>query len=300
MTRLVLALLSGTFFSLSNVFVRKGVRRTGETFSLIPIFLFIGTVLFAFLVLISGQAGRLVSISWLGISTLVGAGVIHFILGRIAAYSGIRLIGANRAVPVLSSSILIAALWGVLLLGEPITLSLVVAIVLIATGIVLIGTTSNSSEGKSGLPADSIVKGVLITLAGAVCWGTSPLLVKIGLKEVSSPLLATLISYIGAFIVIGFTLFYPTNKEKLRRLNRSSLVPIIIAAGAVATAQLLRYQALIYSPISLIEPIMQSANTLFIFPLSFLINRQIEAFNWKIIIGAIAIVTGVFLIFWIV
>ncbi len=299
MIGLVLALLSGFSFSISNIFVRKGVYRSGEAFSLIPIFAFMGTVFFGLPLFISGEVERLVSLSWLGVSALAGAGVIHFILGRMSAYTGIRLIGANRAVPIFSGSILIAVLLGIFLLGEPLTISLVLAVLLIVGGIILIGITGGSETGKSGMPGGSLVKGVLAALGAALCWGVSPMLVKIGLKEVGSPLLAAFVSYTAASVVIGVSLFHPRNNEKLRRLSRASLIPIIIAAITVSVAQILRYTALDYSPVSIVEPLAGSANNLLIFPLSFLINREIEAFSLRIILGAIAVVVGVFLMFWV-
>ena len=81
-------------------------------------------------------------------------------------------------------------------------------------------------------------------------------------------------------------------------MSRSSLIPIIIAAVATTIAQALRYIALDYTPISMVTPII-GTSTLFVFPLSFIINRQIEAFNLRIIMGGIATVAGVFLMFWI-
>jgi len=296
---LILALLSGFSFSLSNIFIRKGVHPSGEAFSLIPIFAFLGTVFFGIPLLISGEVEQLASLSWLGVSALAGAGILHFILGRISAYTGIRLIGANRTVPILTCSILIAALLGIFLLGEPLTISLVLAVLLVVGGIILISTRGNSKTEQSGMPRGFLVKGVLAALGGAICWGISPTLVKVGLKEVGSPLLATFVSYAASSIVIGVSLFSPRNSEKLRRLTRPAVIPIIIAAVAVSVAQILRYWALNYSHVSLVEPLIGSMNSLFIFPLSFLINRQIEAFNLRIIMGAIAVVVGVSLIFWV-
>jgi len=296
---LVLALLSGISFSTSNVYIRQGVHRSGEAFSIIPIFAFIGTVLFGILVFILGEAEHLAALTWLGVSVLVVAGVIHFILGRILAYTGIRLIGANRTVPIFSCSILIAALLGIFLMGEPLTYSIVAAVLLIIGGVILIGRTGNSASVKSSMHQNHLAKGVLMALAAALCWGVSPVLVKIGLREVGSPLVATFISYTASFVVISLSLFYPANSEKLRRLSRFSLMPIIYAAIAVAIAQILRYSALNFGHISAVEPTIMSTNSLFIFPLSFLINREIEAFNLKIILGAVAIVVGVCLIFWI-
>ena len=299
MIGLTLALLSGISFAVSNVYIRTGVHRSGEAFSIVPIFAFMGTLFFGLPLFISGEIKHLASLSWLGAGALVGAGVLHFILGRLLAYTGIRLIGANRTVPIFSCSILIAALLGIFLMGEPLTFSIVLAVLLIVGGIILIGSTGSSETGKSGMPGDYLVKGVLVALAAALCWGVSPVLVKIGLREVGSPLVATFVSYTAAFIVIGISLFYPRNNEKLRRLNRPSLIPIIYAGIAVAAAQIFRYTALNYSPISAVEPIMMSTNSLFVFPFSFLINRQIEVFNLRIIMGAIVIVVGVCLIFWV-
>jgi len=296
---LILALLSGFSFSLSNIFIRKGVHRSGEAFSLIPIFAFLGTVFFGIPLLISGEVEQLASLSWLGVGVLAGAGILHFILGRISAYTGIRLIGANRTVPIVTCSILIAALLGIFLLGEPLTVSLVLAVLLVVGGIILISTRGNSKTEQSGMPRGFLVKGILAALGGAICWGISPTLVKVGLKEVDSPLVATFVSYAASSVVIGFSLFSPRNSEKLRRLTRPAIIPIIIAAVAVSVAQILRYWALNYSHVSLVEPLIGSMNSLFIFPLSFLINRQIEAFNLMIIMGAIAIVVGVSLIFWV-
>jgi drug/metabolite transporter (DMT)-like permease len=64
-----------------------------------------------------------------------------------------------------------------------------------------------------------------------------------------------------------------------------------------ATAHLLRYIALAHSPVSLVAPLINSINGLLVFPLSFLINRKIETFNLRIILGAIAVIGGVLFIF---
>jgi drug/metabolite transporter (DMT)-like permease len=275
------------------------VYRSGEAFSILPIFALLGTVFFGFAVFISGEAEKLTSLSWVGISALAGAGIVHFILGRLTGFTGIRLIGANRAVPIFSGSVLVAVLFGIFLLGESMTVFRALAILLIVGGIILIGTTGNSEAGKSNLPRGILVKGVLAALAGALFWGASPTLIKIGLREVNSPLLATFISYSAAFIVVGASLIHPGNSGKLRRLSRPALISLVIGGIAVSVAQILRYTALVYSPVSMVEPLSGSTNSLFIFPLSFLLNRQIEAFNRKIILGAISIVVGVFFMFWV-
>jgi drug/metabolite transporter (DMT)-like permease len=295
---LVLALVSGFFYVSSTVFVRRGLHNSGESYSPVPIALFFGTVLIGISVLITGGFEQLSSLSWMGMWTLVGAGVIHFILGRMLGYIGIRLIGANRSVPISTSTVLMAVLLGVLILGEPMTFTLALAILFISGGVTLISTTRESKAEAANIPAGSMLKGVLVSLAAALCWGITPTLIKIGLRDIDSPLLGAFISYASSSVLIAISLLYPGNSEKLRRLSRASLVPFIIAAFATSAAQIFRYIAFGFSPVSLVAPLIW-ANSLFVFPLSFLINRRIEAFSMRAVIGAIAMVIGIFLIFWV-
>ena len=296
MIGLVLALAAGFIYISSVTFIRKGVHSSGESFSPVPIALFVGTVIIGLVVLASDGFEQLASLSWLALGSLVGAGVIHFILGRMLGYIGLRLIGANRTVPISASTVLVAVLLGVFFLGEPMTIALALAILLIMGGIILIGTSGSTRTDKSSMPAGSLVKGVLVSLAAALCWGVTPILIKIGLREIDSPLLGAFVSYAAASIIIGVSLLHPVNNKKLRRLSRASLVPFLIAAIATSVAQILRYSAINYSPVSLVVPIIW-ANSLFVFPLSFLMNRKIEAFNLRIVMGAVAIVAGIFMIF---
>jgi drug/metabolite transporter (DMT)-like permease len=46
----------------------------------------------------------------------------------------------------------------------------------------------------------------------------------------------------------------------------------------------------------MVSPLI-STSALFVFPLSFLINRKIETFHPRVIAGAMAVVIGIFLMF---
>ncbi|MFC1955449.1 EamA family transporter [Chloroflexota bacterium] len=296
MIGMLLALASGFGFSVEQVFVRKGAHRSGESFSPVVISLFLGVIVFGILVVISGEVNEMASLSWLGVSSLTGAGILHFLIGRMAAYTSVRLIGANRAVPIHSSNLLFAALLGIIFLKESFGVPLLLAILLISGGIILIGARRAPRATETNISRGTLTKGVLAALTSAICWSVSPLLVKIGLNEVGSPLLGTFISYIAASIIMGILVSYPGNNQRLRRLERTSLIPFTIASIAVSVGQLCRYVALDYTQISIAIPLIGSARALFTFPLSFLFNRQIESFNLRTMIGAISIVMGIFLL----
>lgn len=292
----VLALLAGFSFAASNVFIRRGVYRSGESFSPTPVSAFLGTVVFVIPVLVLGEGKAILSLSWVAAGSLAAAGVLHFVMGRYLAYTSFRLIGANRGTPIVTCYTLVGVLLGVFFLNEPVTVPLIIGLVLIIGGITLISTGGSSSALKQGTSTGSMIRGISSALGAALCWGVSPALVKIGLREVDSPWLAIFISYFAASLVAGGLLLFPENYRKVRRLNSASLVPIIMGAIATSAAQILRYFALDFSLISVVTPIL-GTQALFVFPLSFLINRKLETFNALIMIGAIAVVAGVFSIF---
>ncbi|MFC1972038.1 DMT family transporter [Chloroflexota bacterium] len=297
MIGLFFALGSAICFALANIYIRKAVYRTGEAYSGVIISLFLGTLVFGLWLFASGESIQLGSLSWMGVVSLAAAGIVHFLLGRSFSYIGIRLIGSNRVIPIQTCYIIIAAVLGIVFFGEPITVSFILALLLVTGGIIIISRTGQSGEGEQNLLRGALAKGILAALATAVCWGVSPVLVKFGLNELGSAPLATFISGLAATLVIGFTLFKPDNTEKLRRLDRMALGALLLASLTTAVAQIARYLALDYGTVGAVIPI-SATYALFFYPLSFIINRQIEDFSPRIIIGGLAVIAGIFLIFW--
>ena len=71
---------------------------------------------------------------------------------------------------------------------------------------------------------------------------------------------------------------------------------VLLGSVLVSIAQLCRNWALDYSTVSVVQPLV-SVSTLITIFLSFAMNRRIELFTWRVILGALLIVGGVFLIF---
>lgn len=75
-----------------------------------------------------------------------------------------------------------------------------------------------------------------------------------------------------------------------------SIIPPFQYRALQMGIRLLLYTALKYSPASVVTPI-RGTQVLFVFFLSFLVNRRIEVFTWKIFIGIVVTVLGTFLLF---
>jgi len=287
---LIITLLSAVVFAGGNVLTRKGVYHAGESFTGVFISIFVGVLFFALLTLFSGAWHRLLSLSWQGFTLLGVAGIIHFVLGRYLAYDCFRFIGVNRGSVILRSSNFYAVILGILFLKEPVTPFLVLAVLCVTAGVTLVSVERGDEVSK--LPS----RGVLAGLGGAFCWGTSGVLIKPVIEEIGSPLAAAFISYIAAFLVVAGFLFGRGQRKQLTQLHREALVPLVISAILIAVAQLLRYLALSYSPVSVVSPLI-GTSSLFVFFLSFLLNRNIEVFSWRVFIGIVVTVVGTFLFF---
>jgi uncharacterized membrane protein len=71
---------------------------------------------------------------------------------------------------------------------------------------------------------------------------------------------------------------------------------MLIAGVFTAAGQLLVFIALETSPANIISPLM-SIQILFVFFLSWLINRRLEIFSWKVALGMASTLVGTILLF---
>jgi drug/metabolite transporter (DMT)-like permease len=297
-TGLILALIAAVSFAAGIVMVRKTAGEAGESFSVTAISIFIGIPFFAIAILVSGEWSKLLNISWHALALLGSAGIIHFIIGRLLGYNSFRLIGANKATPFTMTNRFYTVLFSFLFLKETITLYIIFGVLCMFAGAALISTEKRSVAGKKERSLSrSEVKGILLALGAALCWGITPVLIKPGVEEIGSSSAGAFVSYATAAIVMGCLLLNQPRRKQLTQLPlKKSVLPMAVAGMFTATGQLLYYTALGQSPASVVTPLL-SIQILFIFFFSLLINRKIEVFTPKVILGMAATVAGTFLLF---
>ncbi len=294
---MILAIIAAVSFSAGIVLVRKTAGEAGESFSVTAISVFVGIPFFAIAIIASGEWSHLIGISWRAVALLGSAGIIHFIFGRLLGYNAFRLIGANRATVYTMTNRFYTVLFSALFLGEEITYYIVFGVLLMFAGAVLITLErKGGKEKRKGLSRDE-VKGILLALAAALCWGVTPILIKPGVAEIGSSSAGAFVSYCAATVAMGLLLLNGQRRKQLTQLPfKKSVLPMATAGAFTAGGQLLYYTALGMSPASVVTPLL-SIQVLFIFFFSFLINRRIELFTPKVFIGMGATLAGTFLLF---
>lgn len=286
----VLALLSGAVFAGMGVLIRRGTYQSEESTTATAICVFVGTPLFLFILPLTGDWNRLYSLSWQGFALLGIAGIMHFVLGRYLIFNSIRLIGANKTAAIARANILFAVIFGIAFLHEAVTALLILGVLCIMGGATLV--SFEKEEGAFKLQT----KGLLLVLGAALCIAISSVLVKSAMEETGSPYIATFVSYLAAFLLWTILLLQKEQRDQLFQLSRSSLFILSMAAILGLVGQLLRYAALNFSPISVVQPLIGTV-VLFTFFFSFMLNRSIDVFNWKVFLGIVVVGTGTFLLF---
>ena len=292
-----LALLGGLGHAGNSVFMRQAAFHTKETATSVFVNILLGTIVFSLVLGLSGNVSQLTTASWQALAALAGAGIVVFVLGRRLNYYSLKLIGANRGSPLLNSSTLVAVTLGITLMGERFTLGLALGVCFIVIGVVLVSTErSDSGTPDSATTKGDLVKGVAAGISAGILYGTGPVLAKIAIEEGNSPFTGLFISYVAALLLMLVPRLLSHKLPESIVFYRKAIVPMSIGAASSSIAQLFRYIALGYISVSVVVPLNSTA-TLFTILLSFIINRRIELFTLKIIVGAILVVGGVFLIF---
>jgi drug/metabolite transporter (DMT)-like permease len=294
----ILAIISALSFSAGIVIVRKASAAAGESFSVTVVSIFAGIPYFAIAVTLAGDWDKILMISGRALALLASAGVIHFIFGRLVGYSAYRIIGANKATPFIMTNRFYTILFSFLFLGESITYFIIGGVICMFVGAALTSWEEKSITEKierKGLSTD--MKGILLALAAALCWGTTPVLIKPGVEAIGSSFAGAFVSYSAATIVmLGLLMKKSLRQQVTHQSPVKSLSPMAMAALFTSTGQMLYYTALGKSPASVVTPLL-SIQIIFIFFLSWMINRRTEVFSWKVALGMAATLIGTFLLF---
>jgi len=183
------------------------------------------------------------------------AGFVHFGLGwTFLAASQVRL-GAARAGIVIGSVPLFGALLAALVLDEPLGPIALVGLVLVVAGVVVI-----AARRTTGAPQDrrDARVGLVAGLVTALCWSVSPLLIRRGLQDIESPLLAAGIGMTACALVYGSVVLGTVLRSRARLRTAPGSGRLLLVSGtAVGLAILLQWTAYDRAPVAVVLALLQ-------------------------------------------
>ncbi|MFQ6011100.1 MAG: EamA family transporter, partial [Nitrososphaerales archaeon] len=292
---IVFATLAALFFSLQGIANRKAVLDKevipGSFLSVAISIPFILPI-----ILWSGEIFTFFSTEPISILLLAIMGVIQYVGGRGLNTLAVKMIGNTRSTPIRETSLIHSVLFGIVLLNERVTLLASLAVVLILFGVMMASMSGEviPQSRSTNFRSSTLLKGILIGLVGASFWGFAPILIRSALPGVSSPIMATWISFI--FGTIAWTVILTGTRKVggIKRLGKTSIILFLVAGVMTVMAQLFRFSALGLEQVVFVVPLMVGINPIFNLILSAILIRKIEGINKFVIIGILASALGAF------
>jgi len=277
----LLALGGALLSAASTIFIRKGLRES-DPYSGFWINLVVGTISLWIAVAFTGGGGHA---SLKGALFFVCAGLIGTIGGRLLRFVSIERVGASIAAALINLNPFVSSGLAILLLGEHITMPIVVGTVVIVAGTMLFSISGQ----RLGVRPRHLVLPVL----SATCFGIVAVLRKLGLSDTSA-VVGSAINVTTAFV--AFTAFlFATGRRGIMVTRGWSLAHFVAAGLTENVGVFMNVVALSMGTVSVVTPLYGTAPIFVLFLAPFFL-REVERVRARVVVGTLLIVLGVYLI----
>jgi DME family drug/metabolite transporter len=282
-----LAIIAAFLYGLAMIMAQIGLKDT-DTFSgalISMIFSFIGSLfLFIYYVPISHFA------NW-GLIYFIIAGLSGPCIGRFLLFIGINRVGGSIASTLYSIKPLFSAIAAVLILGEHLTTGIAAATVIMVGGLAIVSFEESGKKIESSWSKKDLIFPIM---AGAA-YGLSHVFRKIGLNINHEPLMGVVVQNVTALSFSIILVLFKKNHQKVTVNNRKAWIVFGLSGIFSVLGQLATFHALNIGSVIIVSP-LSAISPLFVIVIAGIFLRKVERVTWKIILGAVLIIGGTFML----
>ena len=297
-----LSLGFAALFGVNQIIMRRGVLRASVNY-VANISIFSGPLFFALIALITGELPKMGQFTWQTYIYFALAGVIHFAFGRTFAYRSVQLIGATRSNSVTGLNAIVSVALAIAVLHERLTPLVVLGMMLSMSGPLIIGMKESTRSGtrtrasSNGKDVDSgtLWRGILFGLGASLFWGSSSVLIKLGLDNGGLPIAGSMVCYLAASTAVSYKLLDRQTRREILTPNRPALQLALMTGMTTNLAQLMRFIALDHAPVITVSLVSRTV-PVWVLILAFLLNRHLESFSRWVLLGNGLLVAGTVLV----
>ena len=306
---ILLAILASATFAFNTASMRRGMFKAAASQGLY-VTIYLGLLLFVIASAVTGQLFDAGEMSLRDYELLAVGGFVHIMAGRYCNYRAMAALGANRAAPIVGLSTIGSIIIAVIFLEESVNVLKGTGILLVLAGPAVVkprrrdgapaggsGTGPDAAASAGAVPAftPKLAEGYLFGFLAAGLWGVGPVFMRAGVDSTGLGVLGGTVAYATAAVVLLLALAIPGQAAGALRLDKSARGWFVLGAVTSFLANVFRFSALALAPVSVVIPLMRTS---FVFQIGFnyLINRSIESFEPRVIVGIVVSLSGAVLI----
>jgi transporter family protein len=280
----ILALMAATFIAVARMFYQSALTRLHPTI----ITFLVNSISIPFAALFYWMGGGVERWPVQGLVWFVLVGLIGSLFGRYLSFVAQRIVGVARTAIVMQSVLIWSMGLAVIFLGEHLSRWIAAGSFLILVGGILL--VSEKGEDRKKIP----LVYYLIPLFTALCFALTFLIRRYGLVWIPSSSLGMSVSNVTGSIVMAGGLWLRSGKGT--RFQNWGSVPIVLLGGILNSAAALCFWTAIQTgKIVQVVPINR-LSVLFVILLSWLFMQAEEVITWRVVLGGVLSVAGVFVI----
>ncbi len=212
-----------------------------------------------------------------------GAGIVHFFLGWTFLSLSQQQVGAATTGAVLGSTPLIGSILAAVVLGESLRPLTAVGILLAATGVTLL-SLRRSSTLERRVP--------WFALGAAASWGSSPLFIRWGLRDLDDPIIGVTFGLLAATFAYAIALFMARRARSADPVSREGLAWVTLAGVMVAACIALQWIAFDRIAIAIAITVMQLSAPTVVTVAPLLVKSDAEKPTLPMLLGMAAVLAG--------
>jgi uncharacterized membrane protein len=277
----VLALSAAFLGAGATILIRQGLRGS-DPYTGFWINVLVGTIGAWVAVAVTGGPGQ---VSAAALAFFVLAGLVGTVAGRLLRFIAIERVGASVAAAIVNLNPLIATVLAIALLGERVTVPIVMGTIVITLGTVLLSMSGQHLGFRPRL--------LVFPLLSATCFGMVSILRKLGLSG-AGPVIGMALNVTTA--AVAFAAFMLASRQRGSLICRGRSLGYFVAAGFMEnSAVFLNLMALGMGTVSVVTP-LYGTSPIFTLLLSFFFLRGIERLTGRVVAGTVLIVVGIYLL----
>ena len=279
----LLAIGSAFFMALQSVVFRVGLKYSNplSAFLIVQIACLVASLgICVFAVPLDQFANR-------AVLYFIAAGAMGPYIARFLLLEGIDRVGSAISSSLSQTKPLFSAIAAVMILGESLTVSIALGMILIVFGVATIG----SEESGGQIEKEWSKKHLIFPILAGACYGVAHVLRKMGLNITPEPIMGTAVQNVTAAALLPLIVLSRRNRQEIH-LNDTKVWFIFSLAGLCSLAsQLCLFYALDFGQVIVVSPLV-CINPFFVLLLVGVFLRRLERVTWKIVLGAVLIVGG--------